>query len=578
MNWFITVFMIILWIPSGICAVIHVPGDQSDIQSGINAARNGDTVLVADGTYSGAGNMNISFQGKRITVTSENGNANCIIDPSSNGQGFIFDHHETDQSKLIGFTVINGSYGTYSNGGGVYCKYSSPAIQECVFSACHAVKGGGIYCELCSPLVSNCSFLNNSSGESGGGISGITTNVQIYNCTFTGNSTYANGGGIYLDSAPAAKITSCILSGNSAANGGAIYLVTSGPTIVNCIVNNNQSTSGAGIMFTESSEPDIVNCTIVSNWAANSGGGVYATFSCLSTVTNCIIRDNSPQELDTYESNFPHVTYSDIKTGFSGTGNITGDPLFVSGPEGAYYLSQVFAGQSATSPCVNSGSTASEDICADIPGGTICMNQMTTRTDGIIDIDTVDMGAHYSTTNLNTPTPTGTPTPTPYYSPTCSPTPTGTATPAPTRTPTQKPTITPSPTCTTTHPPTGTSTPAPSFLGVHLSLSEDIFHAGDDFLLEAILSNPGPDTINQQPFAVVLDVFGSYYWYPRWTTEFAYQFIDLGIEQRTLEILHFQWPVVSGTAQGLYFYGAVLTGDFTGITGDLGTVEFGWEE
>ena len=45
---------------------IRVPADQPTIQAGINAARNGDTVLVAPGTYK----ENIDFKGKGITVTS----------------------------------------------------------------------------------------------------------------------------------------------------------------------------------------------------------------------------------------------------------------------------------------------------------------------------------------------------------------------------------------------------------------------------------------------------------------------------------------------------------------------------
>ena len=55
---------------------IHVPGDQATIQGAINVANNGDTVLVAPGTYY----ENINFNGKAITVTSSGGPSVTIID------------------------------------------------------------------------------------------------------------------------------------------------------------------------------------------------------------------------------------------------------------------------------------------------------------------------------------------------------------------------------------------------------------------------------------------------------------------------------------------------------------------
>ena len=46
-------------------ATIHVPGDHPTIQAAIDASADGDTVLVADGTYNGNGN-------KTWTLTAKN--------------------------------------------------------------------------------------------------------------------------------------------------------------------------------------------------------------------------------------------------------------------------------------------------------------------------------------------------------------------------------------------------------------------------------------------------------------------------------------------------------------------------
>ena len=78
MRCFIFIFTFILFaVPSlAIADTIIVPDDYTTIQGAIDAAVDGDTVLVKPGTYV----ENISFKGKAITVTSEQGVDVTVID------------------------------------------------------------------------------------------------------------------------------------------------------------------------------------------------------------------------------------------------------------------------------------------------------------------------------------------------------------------------------------------------------------------------------------------------------------------------------------------------------------------
>lgn len=158
-----------------------------------------------------------------------------------------------------------------------------------------------------------------------------------------------------------------------------------------------------------------------------------------------------------------------------------------------------------------------------------------------------------------------------------TPTPVSSATPVPTVTPstsTPTPTVTPS---TSTPAPTETPhhSPTPD-LSVELDLTSSIFRPGDPFQLTATISSFRQTSLPEYPLVVVLDVSGSYYWYPDWTTRFNTQSITIPTGSLVLPILDFIWPDVSGSMHGLNFYGAVLTPDFTAIVGMWDSVTFGW--
>src|SRR5215470_16851505 len=106
----------------------RVPSDRLTIQSAINDATDGDTVLVAPGTYS----ENIDFSGKAITVTSESGPQDTIIDAGNADSVVSFTSGEGRDSVLNGFTLKNGRPPSTRSpeGGGIRIQGSSPTITN----------------------------------------------------------------------------------------------------------------------------------------------------------------------------------------------------------------------------------------------------------------------------------------------------------------------------------------------------------------------------------------------------------------------------------------------------------------
>jgi predicted outer membrane repeat protein len=195
---------------------IRVPTDQPTIQAGIDAAGDGDVVLVADGTYTGDGNRDVLFTGRDITLRSENGPGVTIVDcegtEADPHRGFSF--YSSDTAVILdGFTIRNGHA---SNGGGVYCDYySSPTITNCrIMCNTASVDGGGICCDGARAIIANCEIVSNTAGSEGGGIYCEDSRLTITNCTISGNTAH-RGGGLYLERSRYAVVTNTILWGDS---------------------------------------------------------------------------------------------------------------------------------------------------------------------------------------------------------------------------------------------------------------------------------------------------------------------------------------------------------------------------
>ena len=201
------------WITSVWAANIYVPFQYSTIQAAINASSNGDVVLIADGIWAGAGNVNLDYGGKAITVKSESNDLTlCVIDCENivNTRGFYFHNGENATSVIRGVTIKDGNN---AFGGGIFNNSSSPTITNCIFTSNIAsIDGGGIFNDLSSPTITNCIFTSNIAPY-GGGIFNDSSSPIITNCTFTSNVAFSDGGGIFNNSS-SPTITNCIISKN----------------------------------------------------------------------------------------------------------------------------------------------------------------------------------------------------------------------------------------------------------------------------------------------------------------------------------------------------------------------------
>jgi parallel beta-helix repeat protein len=130
---------------------IRVPTDQPTIQAGIDAAQNGDTVLVSPGTY----NENLDFKGKAITVTTGATSfadaTTVVINGTTDGPVVNFATNEPANAVLNGFTLQGGHSNSQTVAGGIFISNASPTITNNIVQN---NLGCGIYIvNSASPLI-----------------------------------------------------------------------------------------------------------------------------------------------------------------------------------------------------------------------------------------------------------------------------------------------------------------------------------------------------------------------------------------------------------------------------------------
>jgi len=263
------------------------------IQDAVNNATGGDTICVKDGTY----HENIDVNIANLTIQSENGAANCVVNATDSSDHVFY--VTADWVNITGFTVENATGGSragiYLGSGTAHCNISSNKATNNYYGVSlyyssnnmltnNTANSNNFYSiYLC---YSNNNTLINNTASHNTGTYGIYL-ASSNNNTLQNNDGEDNDIGIRLSDS-----SNNTLENNTAnSNDYGIWLCTSSSN--NTLDNNTANSNDYGIwLCTSSSNNTLTNNTAYNNTGAGNGSGIFLSDSSNNTLENNTANSN----------------------------------------------------------------------------------------------------------------------------------------------------------------------------------------------------------------------------------------------------------------------------------------------